>query len=306
VGVVRDFLIAAGASAGAGLLLLVLLWPTDRVAVRLLRRWKITGPTPPQVAEAVRYLRRRRLLYPWLFVACSWPALPLPVDGFTSGLLVSVLGGTLLAELLALRPGRQRRRAAGLVHRGVFDLVSRTAVAVLGVFAVATLALAVAALAVRGWAGQVAERVDDGRVSVPGGFLVVPLNRGELLDAAPWWVLGGLVLTLLVVVAIVRVALVRPASGDPDVDAALRTRSAGVAVGVGVAVTGGLMSTIGMRLSKIASFDQVPVTPAVPGWLPGSESALWPVAVFGWLVALGFWWLLVDPPRRARWAGATA
>ncbi len=298
----RDVLIAAS----TGLVLLVLLWPTDGVATWLLRRWKIGEPTPPQVAEAVRYLKRRRLLYPWLFVACAWPAVPLPVDGLVSGLLVTLLSGALLAELTALRPGSDRHRVVSPAHRGVFDLVPRTAVAVLGVFAAATLALVAAALAARDWVEQVAERVVDGQIEGPDGVTTTPLNRGELLDGTPWWVLGGLVLTLLVVAAVVRAALVRPASGDPDVDAVLRTRSARVAVGVGVAITGVLMSTAGTRLSKIASFDQVPGSPAVPGWLPASGSALWAVAVFGQLVALACWWLFVDPPHRARWARANA
>jgi len=53
------------------LLLLVVLWPTDVNGRRLLKKWGVAEPSDEQVAEGVRYLKRRRLLYPWLY-AVLW------------------------------------------------------------------------------------------------------------------------------------------------------------------------------------------------------------------------------------------
>lgn len=51
-----------------GLVILIVLWPGERQGARLLAKWGLPEATPDQVAMAVRYLRRRRFWYPWLFV----------------------------------------------------------------------------------------------------------------------------------------------------------------------------------------------------------------------------------------------
>ncbi|MFD9702681.1 hypothetical protein [Lentzea sp. NPDC059081] len=105
-----------------GLVLLVLLWPTQSTAKRLLKRWEVPDPTPEQFAEAIRYLKRRRLLYPVLFVAVA--LVPKWVDSHLQ-LVVVGLAGTLLAELLALRTRRDALRTATLTPRGLFDIASK-------------------------------------------------------------------------------------------------------------------------------------------------------------------------------------
>ncbi|MFD5826805.1 hypothetical protein [Lentzea sp. NPDC060358] len=59
-------------AAVCGLVLLVLLWPVQSTAQRLLKRWDVPDPTPAQFEEAIRYLRRRRLLPPLLFAVVGF------------------------------------------------------------------------------------------------------------------------------------------------------------------------------------------------------------------------------------------
>ncbi|MET9226813.1 hypothetical protein [Lentzea sp. NPDC003310] len=133
----RDFWIQLVVLAGVGLFLLIMLWPTASTGTRLLRKWQVPDPSDAQVEDAVRYLKRRRLLYPWLYVAVGFVPLG---DDSTKQLLVVVLAGTLLAELLALRVPRQSRRVASLAPRGLFDIAAK---GVLISYPVVVLAMAV-------------------------------------------------------------------------------------------------------------------------------------------------------------------
>lgn len=184
-----------------GLLILVPLWPGQRQGQRLLRRWGITDATEQDVADAVTYLRRRRFWYPWLFmavpaVAARWFGVD-PRDT-AWGLLATILVGTLVAEILAQRPVRTARRSASLVRRRVGDLVPTWALVVFGVAVVVT--------AVR------------------------------LATQREWSLLAAALVAMAVAGLVVLLAVRRPAVGRPDVDLALRTRSARVAVGLGIAV----------------------------------------------------------------------
>lgn len=195
--------VALAAFVGTGLLILLILWPTAVNGERLLKKWGVAEPTEEQVAEAVLYLRRRRILYPWLYAAL-W-LLPEFGDS-TSQLAVVVLAGTLLAELLALRPRRHARRMAILAPRGLFDIASRW---VLVSYAVITGGIAV--------------------------FLGIETR---------WAALGWLAVSVLAVVVIMWAAVARPASGHEDVDMAMRTRSVHVAAGLGAAVAGALAGPV--------------------------------------------------------------
>lgn len=201
------------------LLVNAIVWPTKRSAKRLLRRWLVKDPTEAEVAEALTYLRRRRIWYPWLFIG-----LPIVFDGI--GLLshdqdnvwsfpAMLLIGALLAEMLAQRRSPTPIRAAIPVRRGLTDLVPGWALALHTVAALGAIVLLGGALAGLGWA----------RHWYPGW-------SARLL----WVALAAAVLTALVVWAVVGLALRRPSVAELRIDPVLRIRSARVPVGLGVAV----------------------------------------------------------------------
>jgi hypothetical protein len=180
-------------------LLLLLLWPTRRGGRRLLRTWGIPEPRDDQVGVAVRYLWQRRLLYVVLIVAL--PSLAGLADGLPgAGIVVSLLVAMLVAELVATLRPVSGIRSASLDRRTWRDLVPRWAVRT---FAAALLVTAVAA-------------------AVSGTWLAL-----AHVAACPVAV-GGLV----------ALAVRRPSAADEAVDAALRTRTARVAVGIGLGWTG--------------------------------------------------------------------
>lgn len=183
-----------------GLLLLVLLWPTASNGKRLLKKWQVLDPTDAQVADAVRYLKRRRMLYPWLYPAIGYFT---PLRDGHGDILVTVLVGTLLAELLALRPPRTARRVASLTPRGLSDIASKWVLRYYVVIVV-----------------------------------VATVYVGSYLR---WDLVGWLLLSAAVVGVIIWAAVTRPATGDQDVDMALRTRSVHVSAGLGAAVAGALV-----------------------------------------------------------------
>ncbi|WP_434452060.1 hypothetical protein [Lentzea sp. E54] len=192
-------------AAGAGLVLLVVLWPTRSTGRRLLKSWKVTDPTPAQIDDAVRYLKRRRLLYPWLYAGLT--LVPFATGRGVGSLAAVVLGGTLLAELLALSlPREGSQRVASLTPRGLFDIGSQYVL------------IAYAAI-----------------VAIGLVWLVVTLQIGQL---------PVLVVSVGAVAAVTWAAVARPADGDEEVDRALRTRSVHVSAGLGAAVVGALVGGV--------------------------------------------------------------
>ncbi|GAB2826785.1 hypothetical protein GCM10027200_27850 [Lentzea nigeriaca] len=189
-------------AAGTGLLLLYFLWPTRSTGKRLLKSWRVKDPTPAQIDDAIRYLKRRRLLYPVLYAVLS--LVPFVSDRGIGSLVAIVLGGTLLAELIAtqLRRGG-RRRVASLTPRGLFDIASQY---VLIVYA------AIVAIGIV--------------------LLLVDMRIGQL---------PALVVSVGAVAVVTWAAVTRPADGDEQVDRALRTRSVHVSAGLGAAVVGALV-----------------------------------------------------------------
>jgi len=237
---VDDIGIELGISAFIGVMLLIALWPTDKTAAKVLRKWLVVDPTPEQVAESKTYLKRRRLLYPWLFLAIGYGTSKLaPEDDryFVPQILTTVLAGMLLAELIAaMRPSKGVRRVAVLVPRRVRDLVPVWGVVVF-------------------WVG------------VSGAVVVLVLSRPVRLPE-----LIFLASCALAVTGAVLLAVRRPTSGDDAVDEAFRLRSARVALGLGVAMAGVLVTA-----STLAGFA---------GLAAG-------------VVLLGLGWNLVSPPPRA-------
>ncbi|EMD26404.1 hypothetical protein [Amycolatopsis azurea] len=183
-----------------GLVILIVLWPGDRQGVKVLRRWGVADPSLSDVDEAVRYLRRRRFWYPWLYLGLPLLAESTGVRGDSmSSILATLLAGALIAEVLAQRPRKGARREATLERRGVRELIP-----VWGLVTYAVIAVAAAVwIAVNQWWAQ--------------------LGIAAGVSAVTW----------LVVLLAVR----RPSTGDTAADAALRVRSARVAAGLGLAAT---------------------------------------------------------------------
>ncbi|MEV6642862.1 hypothetical protein [Amycolatopsis sp. NPDC051371] len=102
-----------------GLTILIALWPGEKHGKRLLERWGVPDPDAAEVALAVRYLKRRRLWYPWLYLAIP----PVLGDTGPGTIITTLLVGGLIAELLAQRPSRTPRREAVLAPRTLTDVV---------------------------------------------------------------------------------------------------------------------------------------------------------------------------------------
>ncbi|WP_101612806.1 hypothetical protein [Amycolatopsis sp. BJA-103] len=183
-----------------GVVILILLWPGETQGAKVLRRWGVGDPSQSDVAEAVRYLRRRRFWYPWLFLGLPVLADAAGVRGdSTAFFLATLLVGALIAEVLAQRPPKSARREAGLDRRAVSGLIP-----VWGLVTYATIVAAAVA------------------------WLVV--HR--------WWALLGIAAAVSAVTwLIILLAVRRPSTGDSAADGALRVRSARVAAGLGLAAT---------------------------------------------------------------------
>jgi hypothetical protein len=102
-----------------GLAILIALWPGEKHGKRLLERWGVPDPDAAEVALAVRYLKRRRLWYPWLYLAIP----PVLGDTGPGTIITTLLVGGLIAELLAQRPSRAARREAVLAPRTLTGIV---------------------------------------------------------------------------------------------------------------------------------------------------------------------------------------
>ncbi|MFK0249177.1 hypothetical protein ACIQUM_31145 [Amycolatopsis azurea] len=195
-----DNIVAVALFTGlVGLVILIVLWPGEREGKKVLRRWGVDDPSPSDIAEAVRYLRRRRFWYPWLYLGLPLLADVVGVHGGMSSILATLLVGALIAEVFAQRPRKGARREATLERRGVRELIP-----VWGLITYAVIAAAAAVwIAVNQWWAQ--------------------LGIAAGVSAVTW----------LVVLLAVR----RPSTGDTAADAALRVRSARVAAGLGLAAT---------------------------------------------------------------------
>ncbi|WP_045316324.1 hypothetical protein [Lentzea aerocolonigenes] len=189
-------------AAGVGLFLLLVLWPTRSTGKRLLKSWRVQDPTSAQIEDAIRYLKRRRFLYPWIFVGLTF--VPLGSGRGVGSFAAIVLGGTLLAELIATQLHREgSQRVATLTPRGLYDIASQYVL------------ISYAAI-----------------VAIGVVLLVVDLRIGQL---------PALVVSVAAVALVMWAAVARPADGDEQVDRALRTRSVHVSAGLGAAVVGALV-----------------------------------------------------------------
>lgn len=120
-----------------GLAILIVLWPGKKQGKRLLTRWGVPDPDDGEVVLAVRYLKRRRLWYPWLFLAI--PPL-LDNEALASSIFATLLLGGLIAELLAQRPSRGPRREAVLAPRTLRGIVPAWVLVLAGLAAAGSVA----------------------------------------------------------------------------------------------------------------------------------------------------------------------
>lgn len=225
-------------AGGIGLVLLIALWPLPARAARLLERWGVAEPDADETNEALRYLKRRRVLYPALYVTISVAtSVYLPGAGLFSTVLASLLVGGLLAEIAALPPRQAPNQEASPGQRRVPDLVPVWSIWTAGVLLAGLLAMVA--------------------VSVVGPERVVPY---------PWWALLLGLGAAATGAAIVWLAARRPSAGRPSTrqsraDDALRLRSARVGIGLAMAALGAIAGSggavVGLALGALG----------IVGWL---------------------------------------
>lgn len=247
--------------------LLLILWPTQRSGERLLQTWGVPWPQPEQIASAVRYLWQRRLLYVVLFLVVP-PLAGLiwrdDAKGPGFGILVPLLAAMLIAELVATLRPVSGIRVASLDRRTWRDLVPRWAVGVAAVLVGLTVAAVI--------------------VGLTTGAPVLPA-------------LGQVAACLVVVGLLVRLAVRRPSVTDEAVDAALRTRTARVALGIGFGWLGAatLTATQAIYLHELRE-PELPRT----GWLTEDmASTIDLVGPIVQLAAILCWIWVANPTSRA-------
>jgi hypothetical protein len=273
--------------------MLLVLWPTRHSGKRMLQRWGIADPTEEQKVLAVRYLRQRRILFVLLFVVSAMAELVWSAradKGFSFGIFVPLLAAMLLAELIAtLRPAGGGVRVASLDRRTWRDLVPTWAVVLSAVLVAATLTVLTLVVLSGSWAEQYVADVPRAE------------NRGVLEHANAWSTLGWLVGYVALLAVLVFLAVRRPSVSDAQVDAALRTRTARVAVGIGFLLLGGLFDEARGRLGSLqimaSGAHEVGAPP--PGFLTEDVRQVLEVAGFvAAVVAFGCWLTLAVPNRK--------
>lgn len=283
--------------------LLLVMWPTERSGRQLLRTWGVPEPEADQVAEAVRYLRQRRFLLAVLFVL-----LPMVVDAATPGdgdhgfSVLPLLGAMLIAELVAVSRPASGVRVASLDPRSWRDLVPRWAVVATAVLVVLAVGWSVAGLAAQPWADRYAAALVEREANPPAGAEIDYSDSylSDLTTTTSWYSLGFAVAAVVFTVLVVRLAVRRPAVADSAVDAALRTRTARVAVGIGLGWLGAAVLGATMRvqfLHDVMDMSDADL-PEKPGWLTafGSVGVVGLVALLG---GVGCWIWVANPTRRS-------
>jgi hypothetical protein len=291
----------------AAAVLLLILWPTRHSGKRLLQNWGLDEPTGPQAAEAVRYLRQRRILYVLLFVvlpsvtALVWP--PGADDRPPGNILVPLLAAMLIAELIATLRPVSGVRVASLDRRSWRDLLPAWAIVATAILTAWALVLVGLGLAAQPWARRYAAALPaDGKLSGDDWSMEVdPDVRTQLLHPDGWLTLGGIAACLAVITALVFLAVRRPANSDAAVDRALRIRSARVAVAIGFLWLAGLVNDAQNRLVLLEGTGRGAYRlPQPPGWL--TENLHQTVEIVGIVTLVGAiicWMFLALPGRKS-------
>jgi hypothetical protein len=169
-------------------------------------------------------------------------------------------------------------------------------VVVAGVLVLLTVGWSVLGLVGQPWADTYAAALppNDDRNQISPGY------RAEMTEPGSWVALACCAVALGVAALLVHLAVRRPSVADEAVDAALRTRTARVAVGIALGWLGAavLMST--GRVDFLHALAPMPGEPGRPAWLTGGLAAAAQttglVAQFG---AILCWVWLANPTRRS-------
>lgn len=247
--------------------LLLGLWPTPRSGLRLLRTWGIPHPRQDQVAEAVRYLRQRRILYVVGFLVIP-PLVGLVIGEDASvGLFLPLLAAMLVAETVAtLRPAGGVR-VARLDRRGWRDLVPRWAVLVMAVMTLLTAGLA--------------------------GYGLTQERGTGTVDQTSGAALAYVAVCLAMVGLLVHLAVRRPSLPDEAVDVALRRRTARVAVGIGFGWLGTVLTVASQRVHELWVTGPDHPAPSLFDDVMGMSGLV------ASTVAIGCWCVVAMPSRRS-------
>jgi hypothetical protein len=133
-----------------------------------------------------------------------------------------------------------------------------------------------------------------GQVDVERAPVIVDLDVVHP-DRSAWLLLGATAVCLIVVGAVWQVAVLRPASGDPEVDAVLRIRSARVAVALGIALQGLLLAA---AVQVIGEYHADLLRGVVPDWFSGLGIWINWMPVVAFCTCLSAWRSLVRPSTK--------
>lgn len=298
---------------------------TPKQGQRILARWKVQKPTLEQGRLVADYLKERRNLYPYVLLAVFVGGALLgllvtfPSANWLGYLLATVLATLLITDLVASRRKRtERTRVASLTARRISDLVPLYGLVILGAqLAVGITALG-ASIAIQPWADEANAWRDRHRTelrSIPGADVspaVEPTDLGPTIAGFLALMFAGVAALLLV-----RIARDRgPLTYDPEVDFALRVRSARVGVASAVLMAGGLLWTMldrligwarpinALRPDAPAGKLAADLPYADPSMLLWYDAALWLLAIAP-VAAFLTWGVLLNPWRTQRLVEAT-
>jgi hypothetical protein len=242
---------------------------------RLLTRWGVSEPTDEQADTAARYLRHRRLLHPFVFVALLLGMnVVTGVNGWPDPDWGLVLLGALLATLLvaevfvAVRRRQEPIRVAALARRRLTDVVPSFALALQAVMTLVLVAAAGVALAVQSWADAVGawRRRHDDEIGPGSPIGILEWDPPPQGTTVTWFLLAIGLAVALASFTVVRLTLTRVPIADHVVDAALRVRTARVAVGTGLLLTAVSLVGIVNRIGEVGVLASIAAQPR--GWPP--------------------------------------
>jgi hypothetical protein len=268
------------------------LWSDRTRARKMAQKWGIPEPTNNQVDEVLYYRRLRLACYPLLYgtiEACYGLLMPLQQDqeGRTNegiSLIAMFLSGAVIAELLALSRTRQPQP----LRLRLVDIVSRWGIGVFGTLVLVTFVLGLIDLQAQPHITPNVLRLAEQNKDHVGVPIAVPFI--------------GTALVLMLVAFVLWSTQTRSFSADGEVDRALRTRSARVALGLGIGMQLSFLALTSWRMEFLDHyatgadlFGPDPAEVAIQDWAQTTNDL-----VQSWkLVAIPamFSWIYVTNPR---------